>query len=250
MKTIFERSSDLFKGVLLEDTFRHPTFTHLKSVFSDPWYNFIVPHTTPRDLNWQEIDQVIEEEKTRGYTLTYYIRENLLSEFKEYFASHGNNQEVGSECYMFKHTQKETPTLGEFALVTDDTLNQYINIAKSCFPGWDNSDQYSRLVYQYQTTNQPTESANFFLKVNDDLIGVGGVLYSKEANLAYFHNVGILEEYRRQGYFTAITHHSINFALSKGITDSYALMEFEEPSYKGYKKMGYELKDKYHIFEI
>jgi len=248
MTTIFARSNQLLTGVLYDFIQEYPTYFHLKSIFSEAWYNFIVPKVDPTQLDWDHINSTINHERNLKFQLSYYISHRFLPAYQQYFVEHYHNEQIGSECYVFKHSNHSLPTVGELVLVENSNIEEYVHCGKVCFPEWDNNESYARLVYQLQQNRTNCMITNYLFRVDQQIVGFGGIIASVNQNLSYFHNVGVLPQYRRRGYFTAITQHMINVCLSRGISDTYALVEENEASYHGYLKLGFAVDDRYYLF--
>ncbi len=250
MNDIFDRGLRLFDGIIYESINRYPTFIHIKSIFSDEWYNFIVPIVQSGRMDWTHAEIIINLEKINGYSLSYYVPESLLSDYVEYFASNDHNKNLGSDVFSCKQVLEKYTPLGELTLVDDETITTYIRMAKTCFPDWANNEEYAIHMYDHQKNNKQLVVQNYLLKHNDTFVGFCGMICSQKDNLAYFHNTGVLPEFRRKGYFNAIIQHLINTVISLKISDTYALVENESGSYYGLSKLGFTVEDKYHLFSI
>ncbi|MFZ2199286.1 MAG: GNAT family N-acetyltransferase [Microgenomates group bacterium] len=249
MSDIFDRGLKLFSGIIYETINEYSTFTHIKSVFNDEWYNFIVPEVDPDKLDSAEVRRVVDAEAKRGVSLSYYISDALHNQYKTFFegSSHLN---TSTDYYICNQHQNIYKPSGELILVDDSTIDAYVSMSRTCFPDWASNESYARHMYRHQKANQEKIVLNYLLKDNDNYVGFCGFIGSKKENLAYFHNTGVLPEYRRKGYFTAIIQHLINLTITSGITKSYALVENNSGSYHGLIKIGYKVEEKYHLFSI
>ena len=249
MSNIFSRGLRLFTEIIYESVNEYPTFTHIKSVFKDEWYNFIVPKVTPDKLDSAEVKRVVDAEAKRGVLLSYYISDTLLNQYKRFFrdSTHINTSTDYYICNQHKNIYKPS---GELILVDDSTIDTYVSMSKICFPDWTSNESYARHMYRHQKENRGKIVRNYLLKDNGTFVGFCGFIGTKSENLAYFHNTGVLPDSRRKGYFTAIIQHLINFSLESGITESYALVENNSGSYHGLIKLGYKVEEKYHLFSI
>ena len=242
----FTKSNNLLAGIVYESVTKHNSFTHIKSYFRDAWYNFIVPSGSVNTFDWEEAQKVIKAEQKKGFALSYYIEERLLPEYKKRLSKH---EDFGSEFYVFYKNSffKEIP--GELVKVDDDSIGLYVEMAKICFPDWENNEKYSRYFYDKQKESSDNLSiVNYLYRVNNENVGFAGIIASKKHNLSYLHNMGVLPKHRRKRYFTNITKLLSNYSLSKGIEESYALVEGGEASYHGFKKLGFTTEDKYYLF--
>lgn len=247
MSDVFIRGLQLFTGIIYESVNKYPTFTHIKSFFKDEWYNFIAPTIAPNQLNSAEVKKLIDSETKLGVSLSYYISNDLFSQYATYFRD-SNHFNTSTDYYICSQHQHSYKPAGKLILVDDSTIDTYVSMSKICFPEWASNESYARHMYQHQKTNQGKIVRNYLLNDNGVYVGFCGFIGSKNENLAYFHNTGILPEYRRKGYFTAIIQHLINFSVKSGINESYALVENDSGSYHGLIKLGYEVQEKYHLF--
>lgn len=248
MNDIFNRSNQLFTGIIFDSLNKYETFTHIRSIFNDAWYNFIVPDVPPGELNWSQVQEVIRVEVSHGFQLSYYIPTRLLAKYIKYFENNGKNKDLGSDIYMFKQNKAQLTTTGELILVNDHNIEEVINIAKICFPDWANNEEYSRHMYKHQKNDTNLIVKNYLYSFDKQVVGFCGIIASLALNLAYFHGIGVLPDYRRKGHFTAIVQNLINDSIALGISDTYALVELNGGSYHGLTKLGYTPADKYYLF--
>lgn len=249
MDNFFERSNHLLTGSLYRSTKSYGSFTHIKSMFSDPWYNFIVPHVAPSDLDWVAVQNVLDKEARAGYALLYYIKDIFVEEYRTYFSQNGQQENVGSEVYIAKKNQERIPVEGQLIEIDDNNLQLNLDMGSICFPEWKDNAQYVRYVYNLQKKSSDRIVKNYLYMINHESVGFAGIIASREQNLAYIHNTGVMPEQRRKGHFTNIVHHLMNFAHSQGISDIYALVEEDGGSYNALTKMNFITQEKYYLFE-
>lgn len=248
MSDIFNRGLDLFTGIIYRSITSYPTFMHIKSIFRDEWYNFIIPNVSPDNLNWDQALSIINSEKEQGYLLSYYIPDDLFNQYIKYFKVNSKNENIGSDFYIAKHIENKYSPIGNLVLVDDTTIQKYVDMAKICFPEWETNKQYAMHMYEQQKINKQLVVRNYLLKHDNNFVGFCGMISSQKNNLAYFHNTGVLPKHRRKGYFAAIIQHLVNLSIPLGISDTYAIVENESGSYHGLIKLGFIVKDKYHLF--
>lgn len=248
MKNIFESGLKLFSGIIYKTIDRYPTFIHIKSIFDDEWYNFIVPIVNSNQLDWEKVIKIIASEKKNGVSMSYYVPNKLLTDYQSYFSRNDNNIYTSSDVYICKKINEIYCPKGELVLVDDKSLQKNIDMAKICFPEWTNNEQYSRHMYDYQKNKGELIVRNYFLRVDGDDVGFCSCMESQELNLSYYHAIGVLPEFRRKGYFTAMIQHLMNETKKLNIDNVYALVEQDSGSYNGLIKLGYTVQDKYHLF--
>lgn len=248
MNNIFERGLKLFEGIIYESINRYPTFIHIKSVFRDEWYNFIVPTVEPSQLDWSKVKSIISSEKEKGISMSYYVPDQYYEQYSRYFTSKEIQENISSDLYICKHVDEEYEPIGELILLDDSNIDQYTSMSEKCFPEWANNVEYADHMYDHQKNNKDQIVYNYLLRHDNKYVGFCGFIGLAGENLAYFHNTGVMHEYRRKGYFNSMIKHLLNKAKSLNITDVYALVEQDSGSYHGLTKLGFIVNAKYHLF--
>lgn len=249
MDKFFERSIKFLTGITYLSYNKYPTFNHQKSIFKDGWYNFIIPNVSPSELNWGSIKEVLSSEKEEGYSLSYAISEDKIEEYREAFKI-ANHPEFGSEFHLFKTIgEVEDNFQGEFEELSEENLEVLQEMGKKCFPEWPNIEEYNRYFLKLSKDQGSNKFKNLLYKVGGEYVGFACVIISKEDNLAYFHNAGILEEHRRKGYFTDMVNYRMKLCKEAGVTDCYSIVEKDGASYNGLKKLGFEEAVKFYLFD-
>ena len=119
MRNIFEQGLKLFDGIIYESINRYPTFIHIKSVFSDEWYNFIVPTTKPSLLDWAKVKSIINLEKEKGVSMSYYVPDQYVDLYKEYFSHTEKREYTSSDLYICKKIDRTYASVGDLVLLSD-----------------------------------------------------------------------------------------------------------------------------------
>jgi hypothetical protein len=246
----FQENNQSLIGVLYDLVAEHETFTHVRSVFKDKWYNFIVPKVLPGMLDWQSVLELTHAEEKGGYALSYYVPERFRSAYKEYFFKRGKENESGSDFQVRAQNIRIDETPGELILVDNKILGNLLKMVEICFPDWDNNQEYTKYFYELQDKASHVVINNYLYRLNGNDVGFCGYVGSLQENLAYIHNTGVLPQYRRQGHFSNMIHHLMNKALESKIEYSFALVDKDGASYLALKKLGFVTKNKYYLFNI
>jgi hypothetical protein len=250
MEDIFSKSIELLKDVVYSEINEHKNFLHLKSVFKDAWYNFIVPSVPKKDFSWTDSEKVIEKEKQSGFRVSYYIPEKYLKEYKSPLKNKGLSK-LGDDTFMaltmkgkFKRVE------GEYVEVNEDNLNKYVSIAESCFPDFSTEREYCNYFYKLKSKNVDADRlvSNLLLKAGNRFVSFASVYASRRMNLAYLHNAGTLEKHRRKGYNASLVKYLCNLAFDKGITNIYSIVEEGGGSYISLSKLGFTPKAKFYLY--
>ncbi len=186
-------------------------------------------------------------EKESGYSVSYYIDNQFYEDYKDNLEKK-EIKELGTDVYLLKKL-KEKYKLDEedFQTVNSANLEDYISLAKTCFPDYENEEEYTRYFYDL-TLRYPEKYKNILLRKDAEIAAFGSVILSPELNLAYFHNTGTSPKYRRKGLFTQIVKKSSNLSCDSKIIEVYAIVEEDCGSYHGLKKLGFEEAEKFHFF--
>ncbi len=248
MKNIFESGLKLFDGIIYSSITKYPSFTHIKSIFSDEWYNFIVPCVDPKLLDWDHANRIIESQKAEGVSMSYYVPDSLSNLYQQYFSSVEIHDCVSSDLYICKKIENSYSPTGNLVLLDDTTVDTYASMAKICFPEWANNEEYAKHMYEQQKNSKTHIVKNYLLHHENTIVGFCSLIAKEKENLSYFHNTGVLPEFRRKGHFTNMIQNLMNETKKLNIDNVYALVEQDSGSYNGLIKLGYTVQDKYHLF--
>ena len=245
---IFNQSSRLLTGVIYREVKKYPAFVHLKSFFNDGWYNFLVPTVWVKDFPWSQATGVVESEAKLGYDVSFYIHSSFLADYQPVLKERGH-EKIGSEVYMVKTLDKPFQNIiCEYENVTNTNIDLFVNLAKMCFPDWDNNEEYSRYFHKLSKTSVDPNVKNFISKSGTDTVGFGGVVISRKLRLAYLHNTGVLESFRRRGFYSDLVRYRCNKSLELGVSEVFALVEENSESYHGLEKLGFRPEETYYLF--
>ncbi|PJA13331.1 hypothetical protein CO112_01790 [Candidatus Dojkabacteria bacterium CG_4_9_14_3_um_filter_150_Dojkabacteria_WS6_41_13] len=126
------------------------TFTFLRSAFfNDSSYNYIIPKVANTDLNWSASDAIIQEQLLNNWHVSYYIRQSeIKSEYDRVLKEKGY-EKADEESYLFLEMEHEFVIDDtEYEVVTEQTIDDYANVAKICFPGWVSNEAFSRALFK------------------------------------------------------------------------------------------------------
>jgi ribosomal protein S18 acetylase RimI-like enzyme len=248
---IFNQSKSLLQDVFYTDVRRTPTFTYLKSVFSDKYYNLLEPTVPPKQMDWYSAYKILDEEKRAGVEVSYYIRHDLYAEYKPYLMKKGYAL-AWDDIYVRKNLDIHTPLPeGQFNEVDIDSLEHLIRLSNECFPDYPNGKEYCQMclaVTQQHAASDDKKNLNILMKKNGEEVSFGSILLSRKQKLGYIHNVGTVERFRRQGLFSSLVHYLEHQAVQEGIEVVYANVENHGSSYHGFLKLGYQINCQYHLF--
>lgn len=248
---IFNESKLLLQDAFYTEVRRTPTFTYLKSVFTEKYYNLLEPLVPPDKLDWYSAYKILDEEKRAGVEVSYYVRQDLYSAYKPFLLKKGY-QLAWDDIYVRKSLGPHAPQPpGQFEEIDVDTLEHYIRLAGECFPDYPNNKEYCQLclaISQQHHESDDKKNINILMKKNGEEVAFGSVLLSRKQKLAYIHNVGTVEKYRRQGLFSTLVGYLEYEAVQEGIEVIYANVENHGNSYHGFLKLGYQVNCQYHLF--
>lgn len=245
---LFDDSILLLKGSAFVNVSRSDSFLYLEgnSFFS----SYIVPTTAFEKFNKQFAEKLMAEVPD-DKIISLYIPE----EFKESFADYLSENEYTLDfvdCFLMKDLKEEyTITQDDNVIVevASDNFDEFLSAALKTFPEWGNEEDYTRFFAELAQNSTETKIfKDFMLKANDTVASFGSIIMDKEINLAYVHNSGTLEQFRRQGYFTTLNMSFCNQALFNKINRIYVIVEQGEESHQAYQKMGFTEQGNYFIY--
>jgi len=247
-ENIFVRSNKLLKDVIYISVVREKSFIHIKSIFKDSWYNFIIPIVIVDKFDWKEAKGIIKEEKKDNVEMSFYVHDSLVNDYKESIVRKGYKN-FGTDVYMCLELDKLFDDIsGDFVALNKDDRDEYLEATVKCFPDWENEKDYSEYFYNLMQTSSENIHHTILLKVNNKLASFGSVVISKKLRLAYLHNLGTLGEYRRKRYAENITKYLCNLAWKNSVEKVYGLLEKDESSYCLFKKQGFRPEEIFYLF--
>lgn len=243
---IFDQSKKLLKGLFYEDIIEFPTFTYLKSVFSDKWYNLIEPSVPVEQFDWEAARTLITDETKKDIAVSYYIHKEQYDQFEPKLHEEGYKEKV-HDVYLAIDTKPdalvELPAGITFTFLEGQFFPKYVQMVKQCFPEYANNDSYCQLCYFAALENNVKgigrKNFNIVVSAGETPVSFGSVALSADLNLGYIHNTGTIPEARRKGYFSALIHILRDVAAKEGVSTVYANTEVESASYHGFRKLGF-----------
>jgi RimJ/RimL family protein N-acetyltransferase len=249
MENLFEKQTELLKDILFTEVIEKETFTVLVSFLDNDIWNLIVPKTSSQSFDWEDVDKVIQAYPVKKFS--YYLPADLELDFKNKLDQRGWKYS-STDTYISKTlTEKFDSNLeaGEsFEEVSDSNHLEYISEAKVAFPEYEDSEKYTKTFYKFGKVQGSKQLRNFIIKNEDQIITFGSAIYSKELDLAYMHNAGTNQKFRRQGYFTKLKKLMLNYFHNEGIKNVYAIVEENGGSYHALKNLGFAVSANYFIY--
>jgi len=223
------------------------TFTFLRSAFfNDSAYNYIIPKVTDTELDWTASDEIIQEQLLIDWHVAYYIRQlQIKSEYDRVLIEKGY-EKADEESYVFLEMGHEIVIDdAEYEEVTEQTINDYVNVAQICFPEWASNKMFSHSLFEAQRQGN---GKNYIARCDGKTAGVGGMLYSKTLNLGYLTNDGTLSEFRGMGIQQRMIQKRCVELYRMGITRVFSIAEPGCISYHNLLKNGFEDIDQYALY--
>lgn len=250
---IFSQGKALLQHIFYPEIRRTPTFTYLKSVFSEKYYNLLEPHVGPGQLDWYSIYKILDEEARNHVEVSFYVRHDLYAVYKPYLLQK-HYQPEWEDIYVRKPVVLNSPMpTGDFHEVDKDSLEQYIKLATDCFPDYPNNKEYCQLclaISQQLEKSDDKKNYNVLLYKNGEAVCFGSLLLSRKQKLGFIHNIGTAASARRQGLFSTLVHYFEHLAAENGVELVYANVENHGNSYHGFLKLGFQVNCHYHLFSL
>lgn len=246
---IFEDSINLLKGAAFSNIQVEDSFIFLESpaIFSE----YIVPLTFLDKFDTAYADDIFNIELEKEKNISYYIRQTLVDDYYEYLKGLKLSQDyidsymVLTPVDLLDFDDKNTSLIE----VTEENFNAFKATALEIFANWSNEEDYVDYFSNLSKTNTETRMfKDYILEYNGAIVSIASVILDKDLNIAYIHNAGTVEEFRRNGYFNIINSFIINKILQQGIARVYSITEKDGESYNAYKNLGFKEQDSYYSF--
>ncbi len=251
MFEFYLKNLTLFSGVINQTVTDYSTFKHVKSIFPDEWYNFIVPTVPSHDLEFTKVQQILDSEASAGVKTSYYINQEFFTDYNTFLKGKGLS-EIGNDVYMVKELTEVLPvrTNEQIQELTSLNLEEYLTLSAQCFPEWSNNRSYCEHFFDLSQQNQLENKIlkTFVMFSDGKIVAFSSIIIDTQVGLAYLHNSGTHPDYRKQGYHKEMVNFRCNYALQKGVYNIYAIVEDLSNSFNNFKSMGFEQKDKFYLF--
>ena len=193
---------------------------------------------------------MIQKGNKNAIKFPYYIKDNFIQNYKDRLVKLGYKT-LGDNTYMLLVMKKKFGINGEnIKEIQEKQAGAYIKIAQSCFPEFETEEQNCRrfLNLSRANTNKDLTISNLSLTINRKIAAFASLYSSKKLNLAYLHNDGTAEEFRRKGFHKMLIQKRCNMAFDFGIKNIYAILEEGGASFYSYSKLGFKPIAKYTLF--
>lgn len=241
----------LYVGTNSKSFCEYKNFFHIRSIFNSEWYNFVVPKLqSPKDLNINEINKLIEIENSCGKKVSFYINKIFIENYRDFLEKYGYKL-CGDEIYLLKdlETEEKISLSDGYKINNKYDLKTVIEVLEKCFPEWPEENKYSEMYEKYKNIGQQNRVfETMVIHLGNEIVGGASVSLDKILNLGYFHNDGISEFHRRKGLHTALIDERCNFCLSNGVDRVVTIVDENAGSYPSFLKNGFEEADKFFVF--
>lgn len=242
---IFELGEKLLEGVFYTEIIRKPSFKYYHSVFKENFYNLILPTGS---LDWENINQITNDEAKIGRGVSLYIPESETDSYASELITHGYLQGL-DDLYIFSEIKKaENLSNFNFVPVIKSNFDKFVEASAECFPEFPNNTEYCQFCFDLPDKDRDKINYNMLLIEGEQIAAFGSVLVSQELKLAFLHNMGTLPQFRRKGYFVALTNYLTKLSANHGAKIVYANVEDGGASHQGFTKLGYQKDSKFYHF--
>ncbi len=231
--------NSLLTGHFYQEIRENSDFTHYKSIFKQKEYNFIRPSVESGELNWPAVENLIIKESESGYQISFYVPKNMLENYRETLRAKEYTLR-SSDVFVAKTISRayEIDT-EDFVEVSSANFEEFQRVVQETFPDYDNNKEYTDYCFS-EFQKYRDKFLNYMQVKGSRFTSFGSILISESLEMAFMHNIGTLEKFRRQGQFTLLAKFLANTALQNGAKTTYANVEEGCASYLGFKKLGYE----------
>jgi hypothetical protein len=130
---------EIWRGTISPKIAATLTYIHVKSIFNDAWYNLIIPTVGVKAFPWLEVEKLITTEKRRGVSMSLYIDELWVDEYKPVLLEREFSF-LGTDTYVYRELSEayEIKNMIKIVPLNERLLDQYIKVASKCFAEWPN----------------------------------------------------------------------------------------------------------------
>lgn len=244
-KDLWKAHSEWGQGILIKEIKPLKTADIYFGCTPDEWFNFALPKVKkPEELDLKEIKKALSP--VSPPTTIYLWEEHIKAGFPKFLSQNGYELMTKDTWVVFdkragKNLEIEIPVEHTALAKFPDYEKVAVEVYRKEW-SYDNRPYVEvcrRSLTGEVKSKAPSFSAEFFMIYEDSKpVAEGGLFLTKE--VGYFHNDATFKRYQRRGYNTALIKKRIKFCLEKGIETLYALVEYEDPSFRNYNKCGFE----------
>lgn len=248
--SLFKQHSELLNGVLFTSTEQKNNFKILHGFLDNNGWNLIVPQTKINELNWSDIEKATDISNT-DKDFAIYVSSDLNTHYSFALISKDYSMVAIDSLTEKELTDKVKVNLRKdeiFEEVTKKNFGSYLDFAKLSFTNRENEELYTNTIFGFGKERDNKQLRSFIIRNKKEIISMCSVVFSKNNNLAYIHNVATNEKYRRKGYFTKLMDSLCNYLLSQKITKVYAIVIQGQPSYSAFDKINFSINDYYYKY--
>ncbi len=213
------------------------------------YYNYLIPKVN--SLTSYQRREIVKRLQEKGIPI--YVHENLVDTYKDFLK---NFNLLGTDVYLVMNDTKGEKALQleeNFAIDTKYSIGEVIKLLTECFGGWKSEPLYCKLFEESKNNGLEDRIFETFVIREIDynqIVAAGSIVIDKSLNLAYLHNSGVHENYRRMGLHTALINARVNLGIENGINKFLAITEENGASYHSYKKNGFKVYDKFYFYKL
>ncbi len=238
-----QKSIELLKSDYYIDEFDTKEYQIVTSRFKNEAYNYIIPKVKHENLDLVSIEKYLSKYKQKGFKYSYYLNETLKNKYCEFLKK--DNQELSyDDSYVYSEVKKRISIKDvNFVSVNKKNVNEFLNVAEICFPGWDNNEEFT-----YWCFESPYVEMIGIVK-DSKIVSIGAYYSNDKSDYVLLMNDCTIPEYRKQGLHSKTIKIRINEVLKKKKKAFfYANVEKGEGSYRNYVKNGFKVGCQYFVY--
>lgn len=223
------------------------TYDLLVSRFKEKEYNYIIPKVNFERLNFEDLAEKTLEYTKSGYEFSFYIDSKFIDSYRTKFDYFDLLYE---DLYIYGKFQSQFEVEKfKFVKSNERNLDQFINAAQICFPGWSNNNEFTKWC------NNSVYNDLYGIEINESIASFAASFSKPNSEFVLLMNDGTLPDFQRQGMHNNLIKYRINKIIDKyGVKTFYANVEPNSQSHKNYQKLGFiegplffVYKSRYHV---
>ncbi|MCA9381672.1 GNAT family N-acetyltransferase [Candidatus Dojkabacteria bacterium] len=238
----------LMLGAFYQNIRNGDDFDYFRSYFKQTNYNLFKIKSKNLDSVLDKYNHIKENELSRGYRTSIYLKDNLEGIYKDKLSQEGFTKD-GDDVWVLKKVSDTIDLPNKFKVKTVDSNNfdDYLNLVQLSFPDYDNNSEYCNFCFDL-SNKKDKNNINYLFYIDSSLVFSGSILYDSDLQYGFIHNVCTHPEYRKQGIFSYFLDYMENFAKEKGVEYLSANVEGGGGSHRVFKNKDYNDYEKYYYY--
>lgn len=256
-----ERHFTLLKNVIIKSIEYKDGLMIARSYLNDNWYDAVTPIETVASLDLYKVENVIRSLQDEKLHFSFYVESAQEQYVRDNFTFLDVNNYDSGDAHLVKNISDENidnyplPRSDiEIRSVTPDLFETYQSLVSQVHgneEGWAAAPRFAELIFKAQEDSDIEQIVKAYVAFyQGEPAGYAAGIYSKEMDIAYQANSGVLQDFRRKGIYKALVNYRVKKAIELGISNIYVVTGQESNSWHAAIKNGYAEVARYEYFQV